>query len=147
MRLTLHSDYGLRVLLFLAVRPDEVVSIGEIAGAYGISAHHLAKVAQSLGQAGYVTLLRGPKGGLRLSRPAGEISIGDVVRKMEPDTNLVECFEPDTNRCPIASACTLKGILMGARSRFFEHLDAFSLADIADQPQTLVSILGRAPRV
>jgi Rrf2 family nitric oxide-sensitive transcriptional repressor len=69
MRLTLHSDYGLRVLLFLATRPGDTVSIGEVAAGYGISAHHLGKVARRLGREGYVELLRGAKGGLRSRAP------------------------------------------------------------------------------
>jgi len=144
VRLTLHSDYALRALLFLAARPDDVVSIGEIAAAYGISAHHLAKVAQKLGHTQYVTLLRGPKGGLRLARAPQAISIGDVVRQFEPDMALVECFAPETNTCPIARACGLKGILAGAQASFLAHLDSHTLADAADRPQALLQLLKRS---
>lgn len=143
MRLTLHSDYGLRVLLFLASRPDDVVSIGEVATAYGISAHHLAKVAQKLGRAGYVNLSRGTGGGMRLARPPASISIGEVVRKLEPDMVLVECFDPETNTCPIAPVCALKRILAGAQARFLAHLDSHTLADSLGRPEALLGILRR----
>ncbi len=143
MRLTLHSDYALRVLLFLATRPAEVVSIGEIAAAYGISANHLAKVAQKLGRAKYVDLVRGSKGGMRLARAPRAISIGEVVRKFEPDMNLVECFDPATNKCPIVRACGLKGILGGAQASFLAYLDSRTIADAADRPQALFNILQR----
>jgi Rrf2 family nitric oxide-sensitive transcriptional repressor len=143
MRLTLHSDYGLRVLLFLATRPGETVSIGEVAAGYGISAHHLGKVAQRLGREGYVELLRGSKGGLRLARAPGAISIGEVVRRLEPDLDLVECFDPGSNTCSIVAACGLKGILAEARARFFETLDGHTLADAVGRPGALVRLLRR----
>jgi Rrf2 family nitric oxide-sensitive transcriptional repressor len=142
MRLTLHSDYGLRVLLFLATRPGDTVSIGEVAAGYGISAHHLGKVAQRLGREGYVELLRGSKGGLRLARAPEEISIGEIVRRLEPDLDLVECFDPGSNTCPIVPACGLKGILAEARARFFETLDGHTLADAVGRPGALVRLLG-----
>ena len=47
MRFTLHTDYGLRVLLYAAAHPDRVVTTAEIGAAYGISKHHLVRVAQS----------------------------------------------------------------------------------------------------
>ncbi|WP_019459254.1 Rrf2 family transcriptional regulator, partial [Roseomonas sp. B5] len=80
MRLTLHSDYALRTLIFLGLRPQRLVSIAEIAKAYRISENHLTKVVHRLGQAGFVETLRGRGGGLRLARPPEEIRIGDVVR-------------------------------------------------------------------
>ena len=70
MRLTIHTDYALRMLIVLAVREGTVVSVGEIADSFGISRHHLIKVAQHLRSGGYVETTRGNGGGLRLAQPA-----------------------------------------------------------------------------
>jgi Rrf2 family nitric oxide-sensitive transcriptional repressor len=83
MRLTVFSDYALRVLAYLARHPDRFVTIQEIAGHYGVSGNHLMKVVQHLAASGLVLTLRGPRGGLRLARPAQDIRVGDVVRGTE----------------------------------------------------------------
>src|SRR5579859_7305297 len=83
MRLTVFSDYALRVLTYLARHPDRFVTIQEIAGHYGVSGNHLMKVVQHLAAREFVVTLRGPRGGLRLARPAQEIRIGEVVRGTE----------------------------------------------------------------
>jgi Rrf2 family nitric oxide-sensitive transcriptional repressor len=127
MRFTLHTDYGLRVLLYAAAHPDRVVTTGEISAAFGISKHHLVRVAQSLRDGGYLELKTGRRGGLALARDPGAISIGDVVRALEPDLSLVECFDPATSTCPITPVCGLSGALRDARDAFLAVLDRVSL--------------------
>ena len=117
MRLTVFSDYSLRVLTYLALHPDRFVTIPEIAGAYGISRNHLMKVTQHLTASGYVATLRGPRGGLRLARPAGGIRVGDVVRGTEPVLGR-RGGEP---------GC----VLDRAMAAFMAVLDACSVADLA----------------
>lgn len=141
MRLTLQADYGLRVLLYLAVRPGEVVPIGEIAGAYGVSAHHLAKVGQLLARQGYVEQVRGACGGVRQLRDPRAINLGAAVRDLEPDLALVECFDAETNTCLIASACGLKRVLATAQRAFFAELDRHTLADAVARPRALEALL------
>src|ERR1700743_3445020 len=92
MRLTSYTDFSLRVLMYLALHPDRRPTIAEIAGRYGISRTHLMKVVHQLGLKGYVETVRGKGGGLRLARPMTEITVGEVVRRMEPDMALVACF-------------------------------------------------------
>jgi len=127
MRFTLHTDYGLRVLLYAAAHPDRVVTTAEIGVAYGISKHHLVRVAQSLRDGGYLALKTGRRGGLALTRDPGEISIGAVVRDLEPDLRLVECFDPATSKCPIAPVCGLATALREASDAFLGVLDRVSL--------------------
>jgi Rrf2 family nitric oxide-sensitive transcriptional repressor len=143
VKLTFQADYALRVLLQLAVRPGEVLSVGEIAVAYGVSSHHLAKVAQLLGKLGYIEILRGASGGLRLAVDPARLRIGEVVRRAEPSLALVECFDEATNTCPIAAGCTLKGALEEAQQAFLAVLDRYTLADCVQRPQALVALLGR----
>jgi Rrf2 family transcriptional regulator, nitric oxide-sensitive transcriptional repressor len=133
MRLSLHADYALRTLMYLAVH-DGHRSIGEIAGAYGISKNHLMKVAQRLVAEGFIEAVRGRTGGLRLAHAADQVNVGRVVRTMEETGSFVECFDPSTNTCVITPACQLRHALAGALEAFFRHLDRYSLADIAKNP-------------
>jgi Rrf2 family protein len=93
MRLTTYTDYTLRVLVRLAVRPRALTTIAEIASSYGISENHLTKVVHKLGVAGYIETVRGRNGGIRLLKKPGEINIGEIVRRAEPDFELVPCFQ------------------------------------------------------
>ena len=142
MRLTALTDFSLRMLIHLAIRPDGRATIGEVAKAYRISENHLMKVAHLLGQAGYVKTLRGRGGGLQLARPAGEITAGEVVRCMEPDMALVPCFADAP--CAILPACRLKHCLHAAREAFLAVLDATTLADLAEPRSELRDLLGVA---
>ncbi len=130
MHLTLHADYALRVLLYLAANPDRVISTAEVSDAYGISKHHLVRVVQGLGRHGFVEVRPGRSGGVVLARSPAEISVGQVVRHMEPDFNVVECFDPKTNSCPIAPACGLIGVLNEAMRAFLATLDQYTLEDL-----------------
>ena len=136
MRLSLHADYALRTLMYLAVH-DGHRSIGEIAQAYGISKNHLMKVAQRLVAEGFIEAVRGRTGGLRLAQAADQVNVGRVVRTMEETGSFVECFDPSTNTCVITPACQLRHALAGALEAFFRHLDRYSLADIAKNPSAV----------
>ena len=131
MRLTLYTDYSLRVLLYLANNEDELVTISELANFYKISRNHLVKVVHNLGLKGYILTTRGRNGGLKLAHPAKEILIGEVVRSTEPDFDLLECFNPATDRCVITLSCSLKSVLFNAQKSFLGILDNYTLADIA----------------
>ncbi|MDH4572501.1 Rrf2 family transcriptional regulator [Salinicola acroporae] len=143
MKLTTHTDYALRLLIYLAVRSDEMPATVQAAAAhYGISAHHLAKVAQTLVQLGYVASLRGRGGGLRLQQPAEEIGIGALVRQTE-NLELLECFGPEST-CPIEPGCRLKGVLAKAQQAFLAVLDGYVLADLVENRQQLRVLLGHS---
>ncbi len=137
MRLTLHTDYSLRLLMLLALEPDELHTIEEVAARYGISRNHLMKVTQTLAQAGFVNSLRGRGGGLRLGKPAAKIILGDVVRATEDGFNLVECFDRKTNTCVVAPVCGLRGPLEEAVLAFLRTLDKYSLADLVANPGSM----------
>ncbi len=125
MRLTRYSDYAMRVLLYLGRRPEQVCSIAEIAKAYGISQNHLMKVVSDLVGSGFLTSVRGRKGGIRLARPPGEINVGALIRHTEDDFDLVGC-----SSCIIAPACGLTSVLDEALTAFLSVLDRYSLADV-----------------
>jgi Rrf2 family nitric oxide-sensitive transcriptional repressor len=145
MRLTVHTDYALRVMMYLAVHPEPKPTIGEIASSYGISRNHLMKVAYELGVAGFIETVRGKKGGLRLARVASDIGLGDIVRKTEPDMALVPCFDPVNAVCAITPACRLRSALYKAQSAFLEALDEYTLADLVENRDRLGALLARGP--
>lgn len=141
MRLTTYTDYGLRLLIYVALKDGELATIQEVAAAYAISKNHLMKVAFDLGRHGFIESVRGRGGGLRLARPPEEINIGAVVRVMEDDLALVECFAPSANTCCITRACRLKGVLGEALRAWFAVLDKYSLADLTERNSALRRIL------
>jgi Rrf2 family nitric oxide-sensitive transcriptional repressor len=139
MRLTTFSDYALRVLIYLGVREGELATVAGIAHAYGISANHLMKVVQHLGQKGYIETLRGKGGGMRLAREPSSIALGELMRSTE-ERRLVECFEPGS-QCRIESACALRAILGEALESFFAVLDRYTLADLLQPSRKIARIL------
>lgn len=143
MRLTAYTDFSLRVLMYVALHPDPKPTIGEIAGAYGISRNHLMKVVFELGRAGYIATVRGKNGGLRLGRPAEEIGLGEVVRGTEPDMALAPCFAPVRAACVIRPACRLRGAMDEARTAFLDVLDGYTLADLVADADPLLALLAR----
>jgi Rrf2 family nitric oxide-sensitive transcriptional repressor len=130
VQLSLHADYGLRVLLYLGSHPGETVSTKRISEAYGISKNHLVRVMQTLGEHGYIRVIPGRSGGVTLARDASAIRLGDVIRAAEPTMNLVECFDKRTNTCPIIDVCGLKSHLAHALDAFIAELNRHTLADL-----------------
>ena len=94
MRLTNYSDYALRSLIYLATKPDPylLANISDIANSYNISKSHLTKIIHQLGQLGYIDSVRGKNGGIRLACAPKDINLGVLIKKIEPDFALVECF-------------------------------------------------------
>lgn len=146
LHLTQFSDYGLRLVIYLACHPDQVVSVDEISRAFGISRHHLVKVVQTLTELGVVEAQRGRGGGMRLTMAPAAINIGWLVRQTEPHFELVECFDPETNTCPIAPACGLKGLLQHAQQAFLSVLDQATLEQLLTRRSDLITLLGDSRR-
>lgn len=142
MRMTKHTDYAVRLLLLLAVRNPELVTIQEVARTYDISKNHLMKVAHKLVQENYVSSVRGRNGGLLLSRPPEQINIGELVRATEATSVLVECFRAETNACIITPACGFRHVLEEALTAYMNVLDTYSLADLMRQRSKFKEILG-----
>lgn len=140
MRLTVFTDYTLRTLIYLALRPDTLVTIADIAEAYSISNNHLMKVVHQLALSGDVTTVRGQRGGLRLARPASEINVGAVVRRSEADLELVPCFGSQS-ACVIQPDCVLALAVGEALKAFMATLDRYTLADLTAPRAPLVRSL------
>ena len=136
MKLTLFTDYSMRVLLYLAARPDGLCSIAEVAQAYRISQNHLMKVVNGLARSGYIDSVRGRGGGIRLGKAPEEINIGALVRHTEEGFDLVDCPS-----CVIAPACGMTAVLKEAISAFLAVLDKYSLADLMLKRADLARLL------
>jgi len=142
MQLDKFTDYALRVLMTLAVRAPARVPTSEIASLYGLSEHHLSKVATQLVSEGFAASERGRNGGLTLARPAEDISVGAVVRAMKRNDPVVECFGTDKS-CLILPACGLRAPLAQAQEAFFKTLDVYSLAEVTQPRQALAALFER----
>lgn len=140
MKLTLHTDYALRVLMYLGVRNEDRATITEIASSYDISRNHIMKVVYELGRLGYIETVRGKHGGIRLGRLPEEVNVGEVVRHMESGFELVECFGP-SNTCCLAPVCVLREALGEALQTFIDTLDRYTLADLIAPRRRLREVL------
>lgn len=141
MRLTTYSNYSMRVLMVAAARSPSLSTIREVANSFHISEAHLVKCVHHLGGWGYLETVRGNKGGFRLARPASEIVVGEVIRHTEDGFQTVECFDPETNTCPLIGRCRLSAAIKRGTAAFLDALDQLTLADVASNGDELLSIL------
>ena len=123
--------------MYCALHPGQVVRVEDVATAFGISKAHLLKSARQLGQLGYLNTIRGRSGGVELGMAPERISIGAVVRDLEGDSEVVECFNPATNTCPLAGECRLTGLFHRSLDAFFAELDAVTLYDLVRDGERL----------
>lgn len=141
VRITLTTDYSLRVLMFLATKGDALSTIQEIAESFGISRAHLMKVVHQLGLLGYVTTIRGKNGGLKLLKTPEHIKIGAVVRDTEEDLAVLGCIDTH-DYCVISKACLLRRAFREATEAFLVVLDKYTLADLVRPRTALANLLG-----
>lgn len=131
MRLTLHTDFGLRTLMYLA-HVEGRASAAVLAKAYGISREHLVKVVQSLTRLGLVETKPGRGGGVQLAQDPASIDIGEVIASLEGH-GVLECVE-NPEACILEPGCRLRRKLMTAERAFYDSLRGTSLADLVARP-------------
>jgi Rrf2 family transcriptional regulator, nitric oxide-sensitive transcriptional repressor len=140
MRLTLYTDYCLRVLMFSGIKGDALSTISEIAECFDISRNHLVKVVHELGQKGYLETIRGKNGGFRLLKKPDQINVGTVVRDSEEELEVIGCLQ-ERDYCPIQSACILRHALQEATKAFLAVLDHYTLKDLLEPRKPLMKFL------
>lgn len=138
MRLTTHTDFALRTLMYLASKAERA-TVAQVAELYGISSHHIAKVVNQLARLGYVRSIRGIGGGIELARQPSEIRLGDVVEALEGNLHLLDCVAT-ANVCTIQSFCKLKGVLAEAERVQRDYLNTVTLADVVPAQRQLAQI-------
>lgn len=141
MKLTQYSDLGLRLLMYLALRQGGLVTIQEASERFAISKNHLVKISHQLTRSGLIESIQGRNGGIRLARPAEDISVEEALRATEDNFDLVECFAVTQNQCVISGACKLTGVLDAARAAFFGVLRQVSLAELVTNGKMLEKAL------
>jgi Rrf2 family nitric oxide-sensitive transcriptional repressor len=137
MKLTQYSDLGLRLLMYLALRKGESVTIQEVSDRFGVSKNHMVKISHQLTQSGLIESMRGRNGGVRLSRPPESINIEEALHATEDNFDLVECFNALQNRCVISDVCRLSGVFDSALTAFFGVLREVTLADLVKNSKAL----------
>lgn len=138
MRLTRYTDYSLRVLIHLALNDDRLCSIGEISRTYEVSHNHLMKVVNALAHDGFIETVRGRAGGMRLARPADEITVGEVVRRTEEGFQLADC-----SSCALSPACGLTGVLAKGMQAMMMVFDSFTVADLLTDRNAMRQLMNR----
>lgn len=142
MRLSIFSDYALRVLMHAALRTPELTTIDEVAQSFRISRNHLSKVVHQLSRHGFILTRRGIGGGFTLARPVKKIILGEVIRITEGDDTVIDCVTRKNESCVIFPACRLKGVLAEAAQAFYEALDKYTVHDLIKQRPTMRELLG-----
>tara|TARA_R110002124_G_scaffold49100_4_gene144370 strand:- start:4497 stop:4952 length:456 start_codon:yes stop_codon:yes gene_type:complete len=147
MRLTRQTNYAIRMLMYCAANDGQLSRVAAVAGAYGVSDLFLFKILQPLVEAGFMETVRGRNGGIRLAKPAGSISLLDVVKTTEENFAMAECFEDDGTDCPLLGSCALNGALREALNAFFAVLGRYTIDDLVAPNPMLGSLLGLEPGI
>ena len=138
MKLTSYTNYALRSLQLAALRAPDLVRVDDVVRIHRLARPHIVKIVYELGKAGYLETRRGRGGGFRLSRPAQEIIVGGIVRLTEGSMDVVECFNPENNTCPLIDICRLSGKIKQATAAFMTVLDDVTIADITANKNDLL---------
>ena len=141
MHLTRFSDNALRCLMLLALEQERAVPVPEVAARMRISYEQLVKIVQKLVALGYVETVRGRHGGVRLVVDPASLQIGTLIRQVEENFALVDCFDATRSTCPIIPACRLAGALDEALAAFFKVLDKRTLDDVLKPRRELVRLM------
>ena len=142
MRLTKQTNYAVRILMYCAANSGSLSRIPEIALAYDLSEAFLFKILRPITDHGYIQSVRGRKGGIRLARPAQEISLLDIVRITEDNFLMADCFDKGATNCPLVDACTLNTVWSEALAAFFTVLEKYTIADLVKPSPNINFLLG-----
>ncbi|MEM8794416.1 MAG: iron-responsive transcriptional regulator RirA [Pseudomonadota bacterium] len=141
MRLTKQSNYAVRILMYCATNDDQLSKVATIAKVYDVSEYFLFKILQPLVERGYIETVRGRSGGIRLAKPAKDITLGEIIRTAEDKFIMAECFEDDAT-CPLLASCSFNSALSEALSAFFAVLDSYTIADLVKNRSRIQELLG-----
>lgn len=130
MKLSTRSRYGTRIILELAHHNDGTpLQVSEIARVQQIPVKYLEQLIRTLKTADLITSVRGSKGGHQLKQPPDKITIGQLVRLFEGQTDLVACVSAPQD-CQMAEDCRVRSVWIEATEAMYEKLDAVTIADL-----------------
>ena len=141
MHLTTYTDYSIRVLMLLKLKYNQRVTVPEVSEYFGVSKNHIVKVANNLAKLGLIKTTRGKGGGMVLAPEAGTAPLGNLIKELEPNKNLITCVNKQGQDCAIMCACKLMPKLNTALDNFYEELNQYTLSDIVLTKQPNQSIL------
>jgi Rrf2 family nitric oxide-sensitive transcriptional repressor len=142
MRMTLQTDYALRVLIYLAIRDPQPNTVHDVAESYGISRNHLLKIVLKLRDMGLVATTRGRSGGIHLAVTPRDVNVGEVIRALGDEFPVVECMKSSGGVCVLSPICRLKGIVREALGAYLSVFDKYTLHDLVANREELASVLG-----
>ena len=142
----MHTNYAIRILMYCNTK-KKLSTIREISKFYGLSETFLAKILVTLTRHGFIDTVRGRGGGILLAYSAKDIRIGDVVRKVEENFELAECFQPGEKKCPLIPYCGLNEALSRALESFFDILNEYTLDDFTQKKHSIYQMLNISPTI
>ncbi len=142
MRLTRQTNYAVRMLMYCATNTNELSRVPDIARSYAVSELFLFKILQPLVSSGLISTVRGRNGGIRLAKPATEISLLDVIKVTEDNFSMAECFDSDNADCPLINSCAFNSALREALDAFFAVLAKYSIDDLVSARTDISALLG-----
>jgi len=123
--------------MYVAARSENIASVKEVSEHYGISRNHLVKVVHRLSQLGYIETTKGKGGGIKIAKGTEKLRLGELIKQLEPNMNMVECFDAKTNTCRITGSCQLKHYLFEATQSFINTMNKYTLADTVQNKELL----------
>lgn len=125
------TDYAILIMARMAAHPDQSVQANALADQIILSYATVRKLLKILAHHGLLISSRGPKGGFRLARPPGEISLADVMRAMGGPMELTQCCAGQHAACGLTAHCTLQGHWQRINQGIHALLAATTLAHLA----------------
>ena len=130
MKLSTRSRYGTRLILDLARKYKErPIHLAGIAQRQNISIKYLEQIVRPLQEAGYVTSVRGPKGGHLLAKAPNDITVGEIVALLEGSDELIQCAG-DPNQCNRASTCATRFVWQEAARAMYDRLNEITFSNL-----------------
>ena len=137
MKVSTKGRYALRILIDLAINAkDGYISIKSISERQKISIKYMETIVGMLNKGGFLNSLRGHSGGYKLSRPASNIVVGDVLRFIEGSLAPIPCLETEENTCELASLCQTLPFWKGLYTVVTNYVDKFTIEDLIEMNDT-----------
>ena len=129
MDITRRCDYACRMLRAVSQANGERISVSDISKAEGIPYSFARSIQHDLVKAGFLSTVRGARGGVTLAKPVEDISVLDILRAVEGSVGISPCSE-DPSFCEKSSCCAYHRVWRGADRLLEDYLGSFTLYDL-----------------